>query len=150
MKKLDGRSKKARALKAQFAKPHFGDAVLKQEGTPYSLDPEIIAGGTGVTGRKYAALDVSMPTQTVLQEAHGLIYSDREAQYGHPRVNLGNIAGQWSLYLNQRHEADVILSAEDVCWMMAQVKMCREYAAPKRDSLIDAAGYIALIERVRE
>ena len=86
----------------------------------------------------------------ILEEAQGLIYGDREDQYGHPAINLGNIAEQWSLYMRQRHHVKVNLSGEDVCWMMTQIKMCRDYSGQKRDSIVDAAGYIGLIERVRE
>lgn len=83
----------------------------------------------------------------ILKEAESIIYGDREQTYGKPGVNLERIAGQWALYLQQKFGAEVSLTAEDVCWMMVDLKKCRQMNADKRDNLVDAAGYLALIER---
>jgi hypothetical protein len=83
-----------------------------------------------------------------IEEANKIIYGDREQTYGHPSVNLVKIAEQWSLYIQQKYMADCVLNAEDVCWMMAQLKMVRQMNANKKDNLVDAIGYIALIERI--
>jgi len=37
-----------------------------------------------------------------------------------------------------------------VCWMMVLLKASRQMNAPKRDNLVDAAGYIGLIERIQK
>lgn len=90
---------------------------------------------------------------TILSEAEAIIYGDREETYGTPSVNLDNIAKQWSLYLNQLFpEMDITiqLCAEDVCWMMVQLKMMRQLNSYKRDNLVDAIGYIGLIERLSD
>lgn len=87
---------------------------------------------------------------TVMEEAHGIIHGDREQLYGHPATNLENIAEQWSLYIQQRYEVEVQLCAEDVCWMMADLKKVRQMNASKRDNLVDAIGYIGLIERIED
>ena len=83
----------------------------------------------------------------ILEEAESIIYGDREQTYGKPGVNLERIAGQWALYLQQKFGVEVSLTAEDVCWMMVDLKKCRQMNADKRDNLVDAAGYLALIER---
>jgi len=41
-----------------------------------------------------------------------------------------------------------MLSEEDVCWMMVLLKMARQMHTYKDDNLVDAIGYIALIEKV--
>lgn len=87
---------------------------------------------------------------TVFKEAETIIYGDREETYGHPAKNLENIAEQWSLYLQQRYEASVQLTAEDVCWMMVDLKKARQLNSHKRDNLVDAIGYIGLIDRIDE
>lgn len=88
-------------------------------------------------------------TKTLLQEAHEIIYGDREETYGKPSKNLANIALMWEHYLQAKHGA-VIVTEEDVCWMMVLLKMARQMNKHKRDNLVDAAGYIALIERMEE
>lgn len=86
----------------------------------------------------------------ILEEAGKIIYGDREQTYGSPAVNLNRIAAQWSLYLFQKFDVPVELTAEDVCWMMVDLKKCRQINADKRDNLVDAAGYLALIERAAD
>jgi hypothetical protein len=93
-------------------------------------------------------LDLGEP-ETVLDEAKKLIYGGREKQYGPPKKSLTRIADFWQMYLYHKYGFTAELNAEDVCWMMTQLKMCREFNGCKRDSLTDAAGYIGLIERVR-
>lgn len=85
---------------------------------------------------------------TVLEEANTIIFGDREQTYGHPAKNINNIARQWSLYLEQKHGLIMDISAEDVCWMMVTLKMARQINSSKRDNLVDAAGYLALIDRI--
>ena len=148
MKKIDGRSKAARASKASMQALNEINAAVE------ALTEDRGKVIQGVHG-KYKAMTFYTPGKTVLQEAHELIYGSREDEYGHPRVNLENIAEQWSLYVRQKYryaleDTGLLLDAEDVCWMMAQLKMCREYGQQKRDSIADAAGYIGLIERIRE
>lgn len=87
--------------------------------------------------------------QNILREAETIIYGDREATYGHPAKNLESIARFWTGYLKQKYGLEAPLSPEDVCWMMALLKMSRQMNSHKRDNLIDAAGYLALIERVQ-
>lgn len=87
--------------------------------------------------------------KNILQEAEEIIFGDREQVYGHPAKNLERIAEYWALYLKHKFGTQLLLSAEDVCWMMAQLKMTRQMNTHKRDNLVDTAGYVALIERVQ-
>jgi len=81
----------------------------------------------------------------ILDEAKEIIYGDREKTYGHPSVNLDNIAKFWSVYLKK----DV--NAQDVATMMVLLKLARMMNQPDhRDSLVDSVGYLALIERIKE
>ncbi len=93
----------------------------------------------------------STPEDNILLEAATIIYGDREETYGHPAKNLNNIASLWAEYINQNltyEDGKVMITAEDVCWMMVLLKMARQMNSSKRDNLVDAAGYIALIERL--
>lgn len=88
------------------------------------------------------------PLPNVFSEASGIVYGDREEVYGRPAKNLKHIAEQWELYLRQKYGNACTISAEDVCYMMADLKKCRQINSPKRDNLVDGIGYIGLIERL--
>lgn len=89
-------------------------------------------------------------TINVFQQAGNIVYGDREQTYGHPAKNLKVIAEQWQDYLFHKTGAVVDLTAEDVCWMMALLKMARQMNQYKRDNLVDAIGYIGLIDRLEK
>ena len=90
------------------------------------------------------------PANNVFEEANSIIYGDREQTYGHPAKNLENIAQQWGLYLFQKFGVHLDLDAEDVCWMMADLKKCRQLNQHKRDNVTDAIGYIGLVQRIKD
>lgn len=85
-----------------------------------------------------------------LKEADEIIFGDREQTYGSPAKNINNIAQQWRLFMLQKYGVDVPLSAEDVCWMMVDLKKTRQMNVSKDDNMVDAAGYIGLIGRISE
>lgn len=91
---------------------------------------------------------------SILEEAQGIIYGDREKTYGHPAKNLLCIAGMWEHYLFSRGLLDTNgpgLQPEDVALMMALLKISRLANQPDhKDSLVDLAGYAALVERCHE
>lgn len=90
----------------------------------------------------------------LLLEAHDIINGERREMYGSPANGMQKIADQWSLYLNQKYgiingtNKTFELTAEDACWMMSDVKKVRQAHNSKRDNVLDAAGYIGLIEQV--
>ena len=82
--------------------------------------------------------------------AKEIIYGDREETYGHPSKNLVAISQLWTIYLHQKYGVNVIVNAEDVCWMMNLLKMSRQMNKEKQDNIVDAIGYLALIDRLGE
>lgn len=93
-------------------------------------------------------------TKPVLENAHSLIYGDREADYGPPGRNLRIIANYWRNYLRSRgllrEDNAACLEYYDVCRMMELLKLARLGHNPDaRDSSIDICGYEALIDRVK-
>ncbi len=86
----------------------------------------------------------------VFEEAFNIIHGDREQTYGKPDANLKRIASLWTMYMEQKYGPYYILSPEDVCWMMTLLKIARQMNSNKRDNLVDAIGYIALIERITD
>ena len=103
--------------------------------------------------REKDALDhlVIAGSPSILNDANDIIWGDREKTYGTPDVNLKRIATLWNAYMSAKAQSNsTIIEPEDVCWMMVLLKASRQMNTPKRDNLIDAAGYIGLIERIQK
>lgn len=80
----------------------------------------------------------------ILNEARGIICSDRNQQYGEPEDNFAVIGELWSQYLRRAKDADIDLDGYDVGMLMALFKIGRlETGTPKRDNFVDLAGYVA-------
>jgi hypothetical protein len=76
----------------------------------------------------------------ILDEARVIINGERADMYGNPEDSFQLIASLWSVYL----ELVSPLSSRDVAMMMTLFKIAREKHQHKRDSLLDAIGYLAL------
>ena len=86
---------------------------------------------------------------TVLHEAHGVVYGDREKTYGKPSKNLDCIAELWNAYLRTIGGRE--LNNKDVAAMMVLLKTARlANDQTHRDSIVDICGYAALVERCDE
>lgn len=85
-----------------------------------------------------------MSDQTILEEAQGLVYGDRNKDYGKVKDNFKTIADLWSVVLNAK------VTPEQVALCMVQVKIARQMFKPKRDNLVDGAGYFATIEKMEK
>lgn len=149
MKKVDMRSKQGRAIKAKQGreKPASGISMI--------LNAEHKDRQNTINSAMRKMLDSlpehPTPKPTILQEAHDLIYGDKEAEYGHPKKNLQDIANFWEMYLYGKYGATHPIYAEDVCQMMVLLKMARGFNGPrKRDTIVDQCGYSGLLERLQE
>ena len=85
-----------------------------------------------------------MNKTNILEEANSLVYGDRAADYGSVLDNFTTIAALWSPILK------VTVTAEQVALCMVQVKVARQIHKPKRDNLVDGAGYLACAEIMQE
>lgn len=79
--------------------------------------------------------------ETVLDEAKRIVYGERNESYGDPSDDFANIAKMWSVVFGK----DV--SVTQVGLAMACLKIARHLHKPKRDNLVDLAGYAACLER---
>lgn len=86
--------------------------------------------------------------ETILEEAQRLTSNDRQELYGHPSDDFNRTAALINAWLGDR--LNVPLTAEDVIVCMVMVKLSRQRNMPKRDNIVDAAGYLRLIEMVQE
>ena len=89
-------------------------------------------------------------SDNVLEEANKLIYGDRNKDYGHPRDNMQAIATLWNNYLAAKPDNFKHITPKDVTMFMILVKVAREAHLPKRDNLVDIAGYAGVADRLSE
>jgi hypothetical protein len=111
---------------------------------------------------------------TVLDKAKVIVYGDREESYGPPRKNWEDIAALWNVYFNsikmrpsvvnlpyvgvgdvtnsmRLEELQFTINAQDAAQMMALLKIARLATNQgHEDSLLDLAGYTAVIERIKK
>ena len=80
----------------------------------------------------------------VLQSAADQTLGPRQADYGHPSINLGvRTAGLFAAYVQGMNDPNV-WTATDVCNIMILLKVARLQQGPHDphfDSLVDIAGY---------
>lgn len=102
-----------------------------------------------IAGKAFAAMDKTIAdalgakpgeARSILAEAAAVVHGDRRKDYGTPLENHTRTAKLWSAYLG------VDVTAEDVCMLNALQKISRQKHAPKRDNLVDLAGYAANVE----
>lgn len=86
-------------------------------------------------------------SESILQEAEKLVNGDRQAAYGHPHVDYTCTADLWRALILRRYGFDIPITPDFACLMMVAVKLSREAGKPKRDNLVDAAGYLACAEK---
>lgn len=89
-----------------------------------------------------------MPSTTacggdILSEASRLISWDRREMYGDAGVMYATVGRMWGSILGIPD-----IPSDTVLLMMAAMKVARQSVAPKRDNLVDAAGYLGLIRGV--
>jgi hypothetical protein len=91
---------------------------------------------------------MKMTTESILQEAERIINGQRQNDYGSPEDNFGFIRDLWNAYIENKYkDHGVLLSSVDVAMMMVLLKVARHAHSPKRDNLVDIAGYAACAER---
>lgn len=97
------------------------------------------------------------PRVSVLVEAESLVNGARNSDYGHPLDNHTTTAELFTAYLKRKYGPVIDLTimyggldADDICWFNILQKCSRDANAPKRDNLVDAAGYAENIQIVRD
>lgn len=88
------------------------------------------------------------PTQTVLEEAMKCVGGPRRRDYGTPDENFGRIADLWNVHLKGKLAKPV--TPGDVAMMMILMKVARQANSPKRDNLVDIAGYAQCASELKE
>lgn len=77
----------------------------------------------------------SNPCASILDEAAAVVNGPRRSDYGTPLENHTRTAALWSAYLG------VPITPRQVCILNVLQKASRDAHAPKRDNLVDIAGW---------
>lgn len=88
--------------------------------------------------------------QTICQIADQLTRKDRIEAYGHPKTNFDDIARMWSVVLRPILQPGQSVTPTQVGLCNVATKICRHIANPKRDNLVDMAGYANTIDKLDE
>lgn len=83
-------------------------------------------------------------SDSILSEAERLVTGARQSDYGHPHDDFSRTAQIWSAILG------IEVTAKQVALCMVGVKLSREVHRPKRDNLVDGAGYLRTAQLVEE
>lgn len=86
--------------------------------------------------------------ESVALEAHGHVYGDRQADYGHPREDFTRAAIIWTGLLQHKLADGAYIEAEDIGRCQIGTKLARDVHAPKRDNRVDMAGYAITLDRL--
>lgn len=84
-------------------------------------------------------------TETICQEADRLVSHDRQDTYGHPHEDFSRTGRIWGAILDL---PDVPAYKVGLC--MAAVKISREVNKPKRDNMVDLAGYAKCVSMIHK
>ena len=80
--------------------------------------------------------------ESILEEAKRIVHGDRGENYGHPFEDFSRTAKIWSAILG------INIEPEQVALCMVGVKISREVNRPKRDNIVDGAGYFETLDMV--
>lgn len=100
---------------------------------------------------RHGEVGLSLPNVgrvSVLTEAQGLVHGDRNEQYGAPAEEYTRTVGMVNAMLAAKLREP--LAPEDLAYIMVCLKLSRQINKPKRDSLVDAAGYCEVAQWIIE
>ena len=83
-------------------------------------------------------------TESILSEAERIVNGERQADYSDPVANFKHISAIASSISKKG------LSPTDCAIVMIAVKLARENYKHKRDNLVDLAGYVEILNRIKE
>lgn len=86
----------------------------------------------------------------ILDEAQEITSGARQADYGHPHENFTGQALIVRGLIYRRYGIDLPITPDFIGLLGVAIKLDREAGKPKRDNLVDIAGYAKTIQLVNE
>jgi len=86
--------------------------------------------------------------KSILQEAQALVFGDRQASYGHPKDDYKQQAYIWTGMLLHKLAPGQRIEPHEAALLMVTLKARRCVFQPKRDSIVDMAGYAEVVARI--
>ena len=77
-----------------------------------------------------------------------LVLDERCSQYGDPTESFPQIGVLWTTLLATKLSPGERVTGSDVALLMAGLKLVRQAYGHKRDNLIDAIGYLAIVDEI--
>lgn len=84
------------------------------------------------------------PIESILEEATRIISTDRAEDYGDTDDSFENISTGWKVIFKDG------IDKRKVGLAMIWLKICRDLNKPKRDNLVDIAGYVGCIDKFKK
>ncbi len=136
---------------------HRGEeGVEGPKGEPGNTTPtlEKLLGGCRNDNKDFNSRSAGLDRGSILKDAYNIINGERQDQYGSPEDSFALIANLWNAYLDYRYTkvntispgTKSIIRPRDVAMLMVLFKVARENNNPKKDNLVDIAGYAALAD----
>ena len=108
-----------------------------------------VVGACCVIGHEATGCDLSYPNgstgRTLSDRALELVDGPRQDSYAPPEVNLGRIGAMWAAILGLPEA----VPGWKVALMMSALKIARAAHNPNDEALVDATGYLEIVERLR-
>ena len=137
----------------------FAQACIDRIGTPKRVFIEEATRADLREDEMNQRREVKSTRVRTLETAISLTAGDRNKSYGPPFDNLSDCATLINAYINSkqrciartRESYEVVLTAEDISWIMVLVKMARSFQSGYHpDNYTDAAAYSAIAGECRE
>lgn len=85
------------------------------------------------------------------ETAGKLVAGDRRETHGDFQENFRAIAAVWNGYLHAKHPSTMVLTMQDVAWMMVTLKIARTmHGGFNPDDYVDAIGYATIAAGLAE
>lgn len=90
--------------------------------------------------------------ETILVEAIAVTSGERQHDYGHAFDNHWRAAALFEVYLRETigQRGRLTITPEDVCFLNILQKIARQINRPKRDNLVDIAGWARNVEMIEQ
>jgi hypothetical protein len=102
---------------------------------------------TGLPAAKDVAVHSVKPdVETILEEAQRIVHGQRNQDYGHPLDDFTRTAEMATGLFRGKLLQGAKFTAEDVGLFQVLVKLSRQMNSPKRDNMVDTAGYAGTVQ----